>query len=158
MAKKKVDGRFLKISKEHEIVKHYLQSFQQVIDQGILADTFPAVKDKMKTFRQDFEHHFEVEELFLFPTALLCISTFSVIDLILKLQKEHGMFLKDVERIEDLVRSQREDDKQMHELLFNQIKQFTIEMEQHVKDEMNILFPQLDGNDRALQIIKDYSE
>lgn len=158
MAKKKVDGRFLKISREHEIINKYLQSFQEIIDQGMLADTFSVVTDQMKTFRQDIENHFEVEELFLFPTALLCIPSVPMIDLILRLQKEHGMFLKDVERIEELVRSQPEGDKQIHELLFTMIENFTGLMEQHARDEMNDLFPQLDDNKRAQEIIKDYTE
>ena len=154
---KKVDATFLNISKEHTLIQKYLIEFEAILNQGFLSHSFLELKKSIKTFKGDFLDHFQLEETFLFPTALLCIPSVENIDLILCLQKEHGCFEKEIEFILEQVRIQPEKDLQIHEILFKQLSDFTARMSAHAETEMSQLFPQLDADSRAQEIIHGFT-
>lgn len=146
----KFDQAFLKVSKEHTIMQDYGAEIARVIAEDDCAE----LQRITKNIRSDFEDHFQLEEKIIFPAALLCLSSLEISDLIISLTKEHGLFECDIQTIVQFVDCEAKNNTISSELK-TYLEDFVSRLEAHGKREMEDLFPRLDNDKRARQIIQD---
>ena len=153
----KIKEKFLKISREHEIIKDYVLKFQDILyDKS--ANPMRALRKAVKSFEHDLLAHFKLEETFIFPTALLCMQDIHIVDLVLTLQKSHGHFERDMRDLLNMIQDTDNAQKDIPEHIKAHVSAFSKNMLEHAEYEMNDLFPKLDENKRANEIIQGFVE
>jgi len=92
-----------RIIKDHEDVSEYLERLEEIL--GLLQEqeAWNRVKPIEDFFQRNLIDHFEFEERMVFPVLLSAHATPETIKLILELQKEHGIILKELEEFRRIV-------------------------------------------------------
>ena len=103
---KKVDEQYLRLSMEHTLILDAIQGFEEILSKPGAPQSFPTLKEKMKTFETDCRDHFDLEERVLFPAALACLSSLEIVDTVLLMQKEHGYLERDLDGLLTLIQKQ----------------------------------------------------
>lgn len=153
--KETIDRQYLKISREHQIVKDYILKFQNILFEE-KSNTMKLLRNAFKHFEEDMISHFRLEEIFIFPTALLCIPDITTADLVLKLQKEHGYFERDLKAILQMIEDTPKPVKEIPDPIKKVIGSFSTSFIHHAENEMNVLYPEIDNNKRANEIIDGF--
>jgi len=153
--KETVDRQYLKISREHQIVKDYFLKFQQILFEE-KSNTMKMLRKSVKHFEEELLSHFRLEEIFIFPTALLCIPDITTVDLVLKLQKEHGLFERDMKTLLTMIEDTPGTVKEIPDPIRTALSSLTTAFIHHAENEMNVLFPEIDNDERANKIIEGF--
>lgn len=144
---------FLKVSKEHTIVKKYIDNLKSVLE----SDNCVQLQEAVKNMKADLIDHFNLEERIIFPTALICLPSLEMADRIIRLSREHGAFESDVPTMLQFVEC-HDPDQPIGQELKTFILHFIERIERHARIEMEDLFPKMDRNKRCLKIIQDLLE
>ena len=150
---KKVDEKFLKASKEHIIIYQHIEAFQKIIEAENKEGLFISLKNALEAFKKDIQAHFELEESVLFPAALTCISSLETCDQVLKFQKEHGYFEKDLQSIRQKMHVQDEGEKNVPEDILNDLADLLKGFKTHALAESN-LYSQMDREKACQRLMK----
>lgn len=154
-SKKELNQNFLKISQEHTLIYEYIENLENIINKQDHSKLFKKLKSTVLKLENDIYDHFILEERVFFTTALLCIPSLETNDLILKLQKEHGFLERDMESMLEYIHNQPQKDRAIHEPLLVILKQFVKILKIHADEEINILFPRLEADEKSNKVIKD---
>jgi len=147
--KEKIEGKFIKIAQEHEVVMQYIDKLKNISKQPA-EKKMAQLHELWPAFQSDMKHHYKIEERFLFPAALLTMPSIELIDMMLTLQKEHGYSERDMARMKALLDSQTVDTASVSQLLGTMIQ----DLEEHARIEMEQLFPQMDKNKKCRELIR----
>jgi iron-sulfur cluster repair protein YtfE (RIC family) len=144
---------FLKVSKEHTIVKKYIWDLKSVLE----SDNCVQLQEAIQNIKADLLDHFNLEERIIFPAALICLPSLEMADRIIRLSREHGVFESDVPTIIQFVECHDPNQPISQELgMF--IQNFIERLETHARIEMDELFPKMDQDKRCLKVIQDLLE
>ncbi|MBN1783051.1 hemerythrin domain-containing protein [bacterium] len=149
----KVNGKFLKIAQEHEVVLEYLEKLKILLENNDLSYSFKQLKSMLPEFKSEMRHHFKIEEHFLFPAALLCVPSIELVDMIMVLQKEHGFVERDIDTLERMFEDNPKA-TQMNEAMTGLLKTMIRDIEKHARIEIDHLFPKMDACKKCRKIIK----
>ena len=150
---KKVDEKFLKASKEHVIIYQHIETFQKIIAAKNKDGLFHALKESLEAFEKDMQAHFELEESVLFPAALTCIASLETCDQVLKFQKEHGYFEKDLESIRQQMHHLIDEERDVTEEALNGLADLLKGFKTHALAESN-LYSQMDAEKACQRLLK----
>ena len=153
--KKELTQNFLRISQEHTLIYEYIEKLEKIINRQKHSKLFTKLKSIVLKLENDIYDHFILEERVFFPTTLLCIPSLETIDLVLKLQKEHGFLERDMQKILDFIHDQPNKDQAIHEPLLAILRQFVKILKDHADEEINTLFPKLEADKKSNEVIKD---
>ena len=83
--------------KDHIEVSEHLENLQELFGLLLTEKGWSNIKSVEDFFERNVVSHFEFEEKVVFPALLLKAATEGSVKLILALQKEHGIILKELE-------------------------------------------------------------
>jgi iron-sulfur cluster repair protein YtfE (RIC family) len=146
----KIEGKFLKIAQEHEIVMAHLSKLKEILKNP--RDGLKRLEEMLSVFQSDMRHHFKIEERFLFPAALLSMPTIEIVDMIMMLEKEHGYTERDIQTLKSLVENHPEGSSA--EEIMDLLEKIAADIEKHALIEIEDLFPKMDDNKRCRKIIQ----
>ncbi|MBN2104031.1 hemerythrin domain-containing protein [bacterium] len=146
--KDKVESKFIRIAQEHEIVLDYLEKLKSMLNLAP-RDRLQKLREMLPVFKSDMRHHFQIEERFLFPAALLAMPSVELVDRVLMLQKEHGYTERDMDILEKMVENEPEETEAIFQLMSDIIE----DTERHAKIEMDDIFPKMDADKKCQKII-----
>jgi hemerythrin-like domain-containing protein len=153
--RKKVTEAFLKLSMEHTQVLDHLQQLQAILN-GKKTGMGKQLAKEAALFTKDMRKHFELEEMVLFPTAMICIPELENIDRVLVLQKEHGVFETEIEALLQVLANPAQMKKRPSDALIRRVQALIRRLKRHADIEMLDLFPRLDDSRRAQKIIRGF--
>ncbi|MBN1894801.1 hemerythrin domain-containing protein [bacterium] len=153
--RKKVTEAFLKLSMEHVQVLDHIQKLQDVLN-GKKTGMGVRLRKEAALFARDMRRHFELEEMVLFPTAMICIPALENIDRVLVLQKEHGAFETEMDDLLEVLTNPAQMKKRPSDALIRRVQSLIRRIRKHADIEMRDLFPRLDDSRRAQKIIRGF--
>jgi len=153
--RRKVSEAFLKLSMEHTQVLDHLKQLQAIL-KGKKTGMGRRLGRETAAFARDLRKHFELEEMVLFPTAMICIPALENIDRVLVLQKEHGIFETEMEDLLQVLRNPAQMNKRPSDALIRCFQSLIRRLKKHADIEMRDLFPRLDDSRRAQKIIRGF--
>lgn len=92
-----------RLIKDHIEVSEYLENLQELMGILIEEEGWSNIKRIEDFFKRNVISHYEFEEKTIFPAILSESSTPQSIKLILELQREHGIILKELEEFRKIV-------------------------------------------------------
>ena len=92
-----------RIIKYHKAVSEYLETFEKILDFLHDEEAWRKITPIEDFFKQNVIEHFKYEEEKVFTVCLLKVATPELVSLILELQKEHGLMLKNVEEFRRII-------------------------------------------------------
>ncbi len=92
-----------RLIEDHEDVSEYLEDLEGILSFLHEEKAWSKIKPIEDFFKQNIIEHFEFEENIVFPAVLSRCATPESIKLILKLQKEHGSILKELEEFRKII-------------------------------------------------------
>ncbi|HIE27477.1 TPA: hemerythrin domain-containing protein [Candidatus Poribacteria bacterium] len=92
----------MKLINDHEDVSEYLEVLEEILGFLHEEEAWSQVK-QIEDFFKRVISHFEFEEKTVFPGVLSEYATSETIKLILELQKEHGIILKELEEFQKII-------------------------------------------------------
>lgn len=144
----KVDEKFLKASKEHIIIHNHIQLFQDLLAKESTDEWRHLLQQALGPFESDIRAHFELEEQVLFPAALTCLSSLEICDMVLKFQKEHGYFEKDLMMLQSRLSTETDEDLRAF------LEQFLKQFREHALAETQQLYYLMDREKACQRLIK----
>jgi iron-sulfur cluster repair protein YtfE (RIC family) len=150
LREEKIEGKFLKIAQEHEIVMAHLSKLKEILKNP--RDGLKMLEEILPVFQSDMRQHFKIEERFLFPAALLSMPSVEIVDMITILVKEHGYTERDIQALKSLVENQP--DGSSAEEIMDLLEKITGDIEKHALIEIEDLFAKMDNNKRCRKIIQ----
>lgn len=148
---KEINTIMLRISGEHKIIFDYVVRFDKALSSGNYEQARVLIRLLSRHMQLDLIKHFELEEKILFPAALLSQPEPAVVELVLVLQKEHGLMKRDFQRLGDISLS-NEDPSAVIQML----KSFLDLLKQHTNREVTELFPWINKNPPCMALIEKY--
>ena len=145
--KERIEGKFLKIAQEHEIVMAHLSKLKE-----ILKDRKNGLGEMLPVFKSDMRQHFRIEERFLFPAALLSMPSIELVDMIMALGKEHGYTERDIQTLESLI--EKKSDGSSAEDILDLLEKIIGDIEKHALIEIDQLFPKMESDKKCRKIIQ----
>jgi hemerythrin-like domain-containing protein len=133
--------------KDHEDVSEFVENLEEIL--GFLYEKLDQnnIKRIEDFFNRNIICHFKFEENEVFPKILSGAATSQSIKLILELQKEHGMILKQLESFQKIVAENRGSlDKETNRKIGLLVKKITEELQKHAAKEDDNLLPLLKEN------------
>jgi len=92
-----------RLIKDHTEVSEHLENLEELLGILLEEEGWTNIKRIENFFERNVIGHFEFEEKKIFPALLLESSTPQLIKLILELQREHGIILKELEEFRKIV-------------------------------------------------------
>ena len=152
----KITDQFLRISREHTLFVETISAIRKWLSSADKHAALSGLKSLIPKLQNDMDEHFQLEEQFLFPTALLTMRDIHIVDMVLALQKEHGCFETDIRKIHDAFRSIPKSQTTLTKDLSGMLHEFCDSFEKHADIEMSSLFARMDRNRRCKAIIRGF--
>lgn len=146
----KIEGKFLKIAHEHEIVMAHLSNLKEILKDR--KNGLNRLEEMLPVFKSDMRQHFRIEERFLFPAALLSMPSIELVDMIMALTKEHGYTERDIQTLEFLV--EKKSDASSVEDIMDLLEKIIGDIEKHALIEIDQLFPKMDSDKKCRKIVQ----
>jgi ribosome-associated translation inhibitor RaiA len=143
-------------SREHKFILETMAQLEEVLRISSLQELIPQLKKIIEPFRDQVMLHHELEEQVIFQAALEAIPSARIVSLVLRLQKEHGIFSAAIDsilfnlwhvEIDDILRRKIE----------KEVNQLALMIKKHSLAEVKELFPLLSNNGHCCELIVRYS-
>ena len=148
--KERIEGKFLKIAQEHEIVMAHLSKLKEILKDR--KNGLKRLGEMLPVFKSDMRQHFRIEERFLFPAALLSMPSIELVDMIMALGKEHGYTERDIQTLESLI--EKKSDGSSAEDILDLLEKIIGDIEKHALIEIDQLFPKMESDKKCRKIIQ----
>lgn len=146
--KEKIRQAVEKQSREHEHIFLKAAHFDRSLLENRYSDIYVMIRSLTSLMELDLMKHFDQEEQLFYPAALLGVPDYEMTQLVLALQKDHGMLIREFELIRDeAVRMQ--EGHALDEKLVQRFKEFLAHLQNHARWEADIFFPKLDKSAEA---------
>lgn len=133
--------------KDHIEVSEHLENLQELFGLLLTEEGWSNIKSVEDFFERNVVSHFEFEEKVVFPAILLKATTEESVKLILELQKEHGVILKELEGFRKIVsESNFPLSKETNEILKTAGREIRDNLLRHAMKEDKELLPILEEN------------
>ncbi|MBU1106211.1 MAG: hemerythrin domain-containing protein [Candidatus Riflebacteria bacterium] len=153
-----IDNNFvLSLSKEHKLILETLGEIDAILKFTPQTEVAGKLKAVIEPFKAKLVEHQELEEKVIFKAALESMPTETIISIVLRLQKEHGKFLADVEAIYFNLLHLSENTSLQRTIETN-LSQLSTLIKKHASVEVKELFPLITNNSRCRQLIDQYSK
>ena len=150
--KRKVSRQFLKLSREHALIWHHVESLEKALDEDISVAEF---EERLEALSGDLAEHFALEEEVLFPAALMGLRDLDVIDQVVTLSKEHGYFERDFTELKNALteaESQGPLPASERGMAVSLLQCFR----QHARIETESLFQKMDESPACTKVLKGF--
>lgn len=144
-------------SKEHKLILETLGELESVLRLSEREELVSRLKAMMENFQEQMLKHQNLEEKVIFQSALEACPSEKLVSLVLKLQKEHGIFSATIESIIYRIWNLDFDDRMLLRLN-NELGHLTIMVKKHSLLEVKELFPGISNNIRCRQLIDKYAQ
>ena len=135
----------LRLIKYHEDISEFLENLEEILDFLHEEEFWSKIKQIENFFKRNVIDHFKFEEKMVFPAVLSRAATPDSIKLILELQREHGLMLKELEGFQKII-SEIQFDKERHARLNIVVRKIIDNLLAHASKEDNELLPILQKN------------
>lgn len=144
-------------SKEHKLILETLGELESVLRLSVREELVSQLKTIMENFQEKMLKHQELEEKVIFQSALEACPSEKLVSMVLKLQKEHGIFAATIDSIIYRIWNLDFDDRMLLKLS-NELGHLTVMVKKHSLLEVKELFPTISNNLRCKQLIDKYAE
>ncbi|PKL41038.1 MAG: hypothetical protein CVV41_18970 [Candidatus Riflebacteria bacterium HGW-Riflebacteria-1] len=147
----------LALSKEHKLILETLGELDSILKLSASDEMISQLKNIIEPFLAKLIRHQEFEEEVIFKSALEAMPSERIISIVLRLQKDHGVFLTSIEAILSNILYLTESDNLRQSVkmglshILNLIKKHSI-------IEVKELFPLITSNSRCRQLIEQYAK
>ncbi|HAE39030.1 MAG TPA: hypothetical protein DCG57_10385 [Candidatus Riflebacteria bacterium] len=147
----------LALSKEHKLILETLGELDSILKLAASDEMISQLKTIIEPFLAKLVRHQEFEEEVIFKSALEAMPSERIISIVLRLQKDHGVFLTSIEAILSNILYMNESDNLRQSVkmglshILNLIKKHSI-------IEVKELFPLITSNSRCRQLIEQYAK
>lgn len=153
-----VENNFvLAISKEHKLILETLGELDSILKLATADEMISQLRALIEPFRAKLSRHQEFEEEVIFKAALESMPSERVITTVLKLQKDHGIFLTSIDAILSNLLYLPENDN-LRRTVESGLSQISTLVKKHSIIEVKELFPLITSNSRCRQLIDQYSK
>jgi hemerythrin-like domain-containing protein len=131
----------------HENVSEFVENYHKILSFSYENEGWDNIKRIENFFNQNIIHHFEFEEKKIFPVILLKTATPEYVGLILELQREHGIILKEVDLFKERI-SKNPDllNKETSREIYDIVKKIKENIQRHAAKEDEKILPFLKKN------------
>lgn len=143
----------LAISKEHKLILETLGELDSILKLATQSEMVSQLKAVIEPFKAKLLVHQEFEEEVIFRAALESMPSERIVSIILKLQKEHGIFLANIEAAFFSLLHLSESDNLRRTIEAN-LGQLSTLIKKHSVMEVKELFPLITNNSRCRQLME----
>lgn len=143
-------------SQEHKLILETVGDLEACLKFSSAKELIHNLKNVIETFREKLEIHQKLEEQVIFAAGLETIPSDTVINLILQLQKEHGIFEATIASVIDKLWNFEEDDRNRIAIQ-RDLERFIVLIKKHSLTEVKNLFPILSANPRCKLLIDTFA-
>lgn len=153
-----VENNFvLALSKEHKLILETLGELDSILKLATSDEMISQLRTLIEPFRAKLSRHQEFEEEVIFKAALEAMPSERIITIVLRLQKDHGIFLTSTEAVLSDLLYLRENDN-IRRAIETNLNQISTLIKKHSIIEVKELFPLITCNSRCRQLIDQYSK
>lgn len=146
-------GKLVRLSQEHKIILDFIARFDRLISTESYFELGQLMKNIYSFMEHDLEKHFMLEEENIFPVALQVDSSTEMRNLIEKLEEQHLNISRELSLILNMIKTSKWVTYNGKDEYIERVNKFLNKMRAHIKLELDELYPQLESNEEAVNMI-----
>lgn len=139
-------------SQEHKLILESLGDIEACLKFSGVNELIENLKKSIEPFKAGVLQHQQLEERVIFAAGLQIMPTSSVVEMILNLTYEHGLFIASIDSIIDKLNHPCEGN-QTRIMIERELGRIITMIKKHSLNEVKHLFPQLSANPRCRTLI-----